>query len=54
MSQKIKEQIERLREGYVAFGLGFILGAATMASPAIAIILCVGFGADFVRRVVRG
>lgn len=50
MLRRLRKRTSLLVPLYVAFGTGFVLGAAMMASPALAIVIAAIFLIDILRR----
>lgn len=50
MLRRLRERARPLTPLYVAFAIGFVLGAAMMASPALAVVIATVFLIDILRR----
>ena len=50
MLRRLQERTKQLTPLYVAFAIGFVLGAAMMASPALAVVFATVFLIDILRR----
>ncbi|WP_431299391.1 hypothetical protein [Tabrizicola sp. BL-A-41-H6] len=52
MSLRLRERLEAARLFYTGLAVGFILGAATMASPALAMVAAGILLLDLIRRAI--
>jgi hypothetical protein len=51
MPLRLRERLKAARSFYAGFALGFVLGAAMMASPALAVVAAAFLALDLIRRV---
>lgn len=51
MPLRLRERLKAARPFYTGFALGFVLGAAMMASPALAVVIGAFLALDLFRRM---
>lgn len=50
MRQSLRARVRAAGPLYIAFAAGFVLGAAMMATPALAVVIASAFLIDLLRR----
>lgn len=52
MPLHLRERLRSARSFYLGFAAGFVLGAAVMASPALAVVAAAFLSFDLIRRMI--